>query len=241
MQTLWNGFACEEFEFEGYKARVVFPEEGKAAGKLALKTLYWGAFADVEVGLLKNGYHLAYLERRSRFPSQEESERTARFVQLVSEKNNLNGKCVLVGMSLGGAYAMRFAYYHPELVSCIYLDAPVLNYCDFPARVGIPFNEQVWENEFLKVFPGMKRYQMMGFREHPMDAIDTVKAHKIPVLLVYGEEDCTVPYKEHGLLMEQAYEGSDLLKIVPVAYRGHHPHGKIKDNSELVQYILENS
>ena len=241
METLWNGFACEEFEFEGYKASIVSPEPGTEAGKLVLKTLYRHAFPDIEINLLKNGYHIAYLTCECRVPSKDECDRKARFVQLVCRKHNLSEKCVLVGMSFGGAQAMRFANYHPELVSCIYLDAPVLNYCDFPARVGIPFNEQVWENEFLKVFPGMKRYQMMGFREHPMDAIDTVKAHKIPVLLVYGEEDCTVPYKEHGLLMEQAYEGSDLLKIVPVAYRGHHPHGKIGDSSELVQYILENS
>lgn len=241
MQTLWNGFACEEFEFEGYKAFVVSPEPGTEVGKLVLKTLYWGAFPDIEINLVKNGYHLAYLDRECRVPSKAECDRQARFVRCVSQKHGLNGKCVLVGMSFGGARAMRFANYYPELVSCIYLDAPVLNYSAFPGKMGNAYQEKVWDEEFLYTYPGMKRYQLINFDEHPMNAIDTVMAHKIPVLLVWGDQDTTVEYYEHGLLMEQAYEGSDLLKTVRVVNRGHHPHGMIGDNSELVRYILEHS
>ena len=241
MQTLWNGFACEELEFEGYKAFIVSPEPGTEVGKLVFKTLYWGAFPDIEINLLKNGYHLAYVDRACRVPSKEECDRRARFVQFVSQKHNLNGKCVLVGMSFGGAQAMRFANYHPELVSCIYLDAPVLNYSAFPGKMGDAYREKVWQEEFLSVYPGMKRYQLMNFDEHPINAIDIIQQHKIPVLLVWGTQDTTVDYKEHGLLMEQAYEGSDLLKTVRVVNRGHHPHGMIGDNSELVRYILEHS
>ncbi len=241
MENLWNGFACEEFDFEGFKAYVVSPEPGTEVGKLVLKTLYWGAFPDIEINLLKNGYHLAYVARACRVPTKDECDRRARFVEYVSQKYKLNGKCVLVGMSFGGAQAMRFANYYPELVSCIYLDAPVLNYSAFPGKMGDAYQEKVWETEFLYVYPGMKRYQLFNFDEHPINAVDTILEHKIPVLLVWGNQDTTVDYKEHGLLMEQAYEGSDLIKVVCVENRGHHPHGKIGDNSEIVQYILENS
>ena len=241
MQTLWNGFACEEFEFEGYKAVVVSPEPGTEVGKLVLKTLYWGAFPDIEINLLKNGYHLAFLTCECRVPGKDECDRKGRFVQYVSKKHNLNGKCVLVGMSFGGAQAMRFVHYHPELVSCIYLDAPVLNYCAFPSKMGDAYQEKVWEEEFLKTYPGMMRYRLVNFDEHPLSATDTVIAHKIPVLMVWGTQDSTVVYSEHGLLMEQAMEGTGLMKVVRVVNRGHHPHGMIGDNSELVQYILEHS
>ena len=241
MVTLWNGFPCEEFEFEGYNAYIVSPKPGTEVGKLVLKTLYWGAFPDIEINLLKKGYHLAFVNRASRVPTKDDCDRRARFVKFVSEKHNLDGKCVLVGMSFGGAHAMRLAYYYPELVSCIYLDAPVLNYASFPGKVGDANAEKVWEQEFLAAYPGMKRYQLLNFDEHPMNAIDTIMAHKIPVLMVWGDQDATVLYKENGLLMEQAYEGTDLMKVVCVKYRGHHPHGKIGDNTELVEYILANS
>ena len=50
MSELWNGFAMENFSFEGREAHVVFPREGTANGRLMLKTVYWGAFPDaVEV------------------------------------------------------------------------------------------------------------------------------------------------------------------------------------------------
>lgn len=241
MQTLWNGFACEEMEFEGYKAFIVSPEPGTEVGKLVLKTLYWGAFPDIEIKLLKNGYHLAFLTCACRVPGKDECDRKARFVQYVSQKHNLNGKCVLVGMSFGGAQAMRFVHYHPELVSCIYLDAPVLNYCAFPSKMGDPYQEKVWDEEFLKTYPGMMRYRLVNFDEHPLSATDTVIENKIPVLMVWGTQDSTVVYSEHGLLMEQAMEGTGLMKVVRVVNRGHHPHGNIGDNTELVKYILENS
>ena len=43
------GYKCETFTFEGRDAIIVFPSV-KPIGKLALKTLYWGAFPDVEKG-----------------------------------------------------------------------------------------------------------------------------------------------------------------------------------------------
>ena len=127
MESLWNGFACEEFEFEGVKAIVVSPEQGTAVGRLALKTLYWNAFPEIEIDLLKNGYHLAYVQRESRFPTDEACHRSARFIKFVAEKYGLSEKCTLIGMSLGGAHAVRTAGFYPELVSCIHLDVPVLN------------------------------------------------------------------------------------------------------------------
>lgn len=56
MQTDWNGFPCEEFEFKRRKAVVVFPRCA-GVGKLLLKTEYWGVFPDVGLQLLERGGH----------------------------------------------------------------------------------------------------------------------------------------------------------------------------------------
>ena len=55
MAELWNGYAYEKFEFEGKTAWIVFPEKGTEVGKLVFKTLYWGAFPDIELNMVKNG------------------------------------------------------------------------------------------------------------------------------------------------------------------------------------------
>lgn len=238
---MWNGFKSEEFKFENRDAIIVFPDSENDASKLALKTEYWGAFPDVEINLLKNGFHLAFIKNQTRFATKEDCDIKARFVKFLADKYNLSQKCVPIGMSCGGAHAIRFAGFYPELVSCIYIDAPVLNFASFPGKIGNASQEEVWENEFVNAYPGIKRYKLLGFREHPINMADTIISHKIPVIMVYGTEDDVVLYEENGMLLEEAFEATGLLKTIRVNCRGHHPHGKIGDNSEIVNFIIEHS
>ena len=241
MSEIWNGYSCKEFEFEGRQAILVFPKEGTEVGKLVLKTEYWGAFPDVEVGMLQRGYHLCYLKNKTRFATREDCDAKAAFVRYLAKEYGLHEKCILVGMSCGGAHAVRFAGFYPELVSCMWIDAPVLNFLDFPGKVGDPVKEWVWEREFVHAYPNIKRHQLAGFAEHPLCMADTLIEHRIPIIMVYGTDDRVVLYEENGALLEQAYEGNGLLKVVKVGLRGHHPHGKIGDNTEIVEFLAENS
>ncbi len=243
MSELWYGFRCEKFTFEEKDAIIVFPDEPAKDSKIVLKTEYWGAFPDVEIQLLKNGYHLAYLKNSSRLAPKEDCDRKAAFIKFLARKYNLSEKCIPVGMSCGGAHAVRFAGYYPELIACMYIDAPVLNYCDFP---GSAKYQDVWEKEFLAAYPDMKHYKLLSFPHHPLNMADTLITNRIPVLMVYGTEDATVIYEENGKLLEEAFEGTDLLKVIAVSARGHHPHGLVGygaaiDNLEIVQFLLDHS
>lgn len=236
----WNGFDCESFIFEGREAIVVFPK-CEPVGITALKAEYWGAFPDVEIGLLEKGFHLAYVKNRTRFATRDDCDLKARFIKHIGEKYSLKEKCVPIGMSCGGAHAVNFAGYYPELVSCVYIDAPVLNFCSFPGKMNYDDCEYVWENEFKEAYPGIKRHQLLQFNEHPINRADTLVENKVPVIMVYGAEDQTVLYSENGLLLQMAYENTELMKVIRVACRGHHPHGKIGDNSEIIDFIVEKS
>lgn len=240
MEKTWYGFACEEMTFEGQAAMIVFPKE-KPVGKLVLKVEYWGAFPDIEIKLLERGYHLAYVKNKSRFAPKEDCDIKARFVKFLAEKYNLSEKCIPVGMSCGGAHAVRFAGFYPELIACLYIDAPVLNFSDFPGRFGTEYHERVWETEFLVAYPGVKRYQMLNFSENPVIMAPVLLEHKIPVIMVYGEQDDLIRYELHGKMLEDVYEGTDLMKVIKVGSRGHHPHGMIHDNKPIVDFIVEHS
>lgn len=238
LKTL-GSFRCERFEFEGQEAIVVFPD-AEPNGSWVLKTEYWGAFPDVETSLLQKGFHVAFVKNYTRFATTEECALKARFVKFVSQKYNLSSKCVPVGMSCGGAHAVRFAGLYPDLVSCIYIDAPVLNYCSYPGKIGNEECEQVWENEFVKAYPGVKRYQLVNFDCQPLNMTDRIIESGIPVIMVYGTADKSVIYEENGLLFEQAFEGTDLLTAVRVENREHHPHGIIGGNGPIVEFIVKN-
>ena len=57
--------------------------------------------------------------------------------------------------------------------------------------------------------------------------------------MVYGTADESVIYEENGRLFEDAFEGTDLLTIIPAPGRAHHPHGLGEDNGKIVQFILD--
>ena len=146
-KKLWNGFVCEEFQFEDRDAVIVFPADGTALGRLALKTEYWGAYPDVEINLLWRGFHLAYVKNRTRFATKDDCDLKARFVAYLAKKYALSEKCVPIGMSCGGAHAVRFAGFHPEHIACLFIDAPVLDFGSWPGKLGDAGLEAVWEQE----------------------------------------------------------------------------------------------
>lgn len=237
MET-WHGYEMTRFTFEDREAIVVFPKETRPGSPWALKTEYWDAFPDVELRLLAAGFHVAYVKNKNRWATREECAAKARFARFVSETYRLSPKCVPVGMSCGGAYAVKFAGLYPELVQCMFIDAPVLNFCSIPGKPGDPVYESMWSREFVYAYPGLNRWQLPGCDEHPVCQVDRLIAAKIPVILVYGLEDRTVLYEENGRLLEEAFAGTDLLKVIPVGARGHHPHGLIGDNRPIVDFIL---
>ena len=238
---LWHGYPVSRFTFEDREAIIAFPKEVRSGAPWALKTEYWDAFPDIEVRLLEQGYHVAYVKNKNRWFTREECDAKARFVRSVSETYGLSSKCIPVGMSCGGGYAVKFGGMYPELIQCMYIDAPVMNFCSIPGKFGEPHCERIWSEEFIYAYPGIKRYQLPASQEHPICFADALVAHQIPVLLVYGKEDQTVIYEENGKLLEDAFEGTNLLTTIAVNARGHHPHGMTIDNGVIVDYILEHS
>ena len=238
-ESNWHGYEAKPFLFEGREAIVVFPKVAREGKPWTLKTEYRTTLPDVELRLLAEGFHAAFVTNENRWFTPDEIALKARFVRYVSETFGLSPKCVPVGMSCGGGYAVKLAGMYPELVQCMYIDAPVLNYCSVPGKNHNKFNDGVWHQEFCRAYPGIQRWQLPGFREHPICFVDVIREHKIPIVMVWGKEDLTVPYGENGLLLEQALEGTGQLKVFEVVARGHHPHGFIGDNQPIVDFILE--
>lgn len=229
----WKGFSGIEFEFDGLSAKLIKPRV-KPNGKWALKTEYFGAFPDVEIELLNRGWHIAYNENYDRWAQDRDLERKCNFIRFVSSQFSLNEKCAIVGMSCGGMYGVKVTAMAPELISVLYLDAPVINLLSCPCALGIA--EYDLFEEFYQ-FTGKTVSQMLSYREHPLDKLDILVKNNIPVILVAGDSDRTVPYCENGALLEEYYRnngGHIEVHIKPGA--DHHPHG-LDDYSIIADYI----
>ena len=234
----WNGFRAEQFMFDGYLATVVFPEEDKKCGGLVLKTEYQHHFPEAaEIPLLKLGYHVCFIENENRFGQPSDLDRKARFVRYLQEKYGLRKKCVPVGFSCGGMIGLYFAERYPELVSCLYIDAPVVNFMSWPCHFGQE-NPKPGLSEILPALGLKNLAELMAYRKMPLDKIPSLIEKKIPLVMASGDSDTTVPYNENGLFVERAYKEADLPIEVYIKPGGnHHPHG-IPDPTPIVDFIL---
>lgn len=235
-KKLFHGFCCEEFEFENTSGIVVKPDV-KPNNKIVFKTEYWDAFPELETEFIKRGFHLVHVKNENRLANRSNCDLKARFIRYVSEKYSLDCRCILVGMSCGGAQAVNFAAYYPELTSCLFIDAPVLNFLDFPGKYNK--YESAWEKEFTKAYPGVKRSDLFTLPDNPINNVPKLIEARLPIVMMYGTEDMTVDYYANGKLLEDAYsENTDLLTVIPRNCQGHHPHGMPSKSDELADLIM---
>lgn len=233
-QSDWYGFKKLDFSFEGRNAILVCPDTPDPAGRWLLKTEYFGAFPAFEIEMLKRGYHVAHISNITRWHVEEDSYARAEFCEFLHRECGLHPKCVPVGMSCGGLQATYFAARYPQYVSVLYLDAPVLNYLSCPCGVG--GSDPSMYEEFVR-HKGMTIRDLINYRDHPIDNADKIIAAGIPLALICGDSDRTVPYAENGLAMSQKYRASGLpfLEVLKPGC-GHHPHG-LEDNAPLVEFV----
>lgn len=233
-ETVWNGYKRMDFLFEGREARIVFPNCPNENKNWLFKTEYFGAFPEFEIEMLGRGWHLAYIRNVTRWCLDEDLELKMRFANYLHREFGLYPKCVPVGMSCGGMIACKLAAKYPQLVSALYLDAPVMNLLSCPAGVGVAQNI-LWQ-EFVDA-TGITLSQLTYYREHPIDKMPLLLENNIPVFLVYGDCDDIVPYCENGALLEKYYrENGGTVVAIGKQGCGHHPHG-LSDNTPIVEFV----
>ena len=235
----FNGYRLERVTVFDREAIIVYPEEGMANGKWALKTEYFGAFPDTEIKLLEKGYHIAHIATKTRWYVKEDNEAKKALAEYMHEKLGLSEKCVIIGMSCGGMQGIYFGAEYPEHVSCMYLDAPVVDLLSVVFGLGktascpdLPgFRAQFIRDK------NMTLVDTMSYREHPLDYIPKLVEHRIPVVLVSGDSDTVVCYEENGIFLRKAYEEAGIPLEVYIKKGGdHHPHG-LPDNSPIVDFL----
>ena len=233
-EMLWNGFKRIDFEFEGREAILVFPETPEENKKWMLKTEYFDEFPNLEIEMIKRGWHLAYIKNITRWCLDEDLDLKRRFADYLTAEFGLHKKCLPIGMSCGGLIASKFAARYPEYVQALYLDAPVMNFLSCPAGIGKAGNGMM--QEFIDA-TGMNLIDLINYRENPVDKMDILIQNNIPVIMVYGDSDDVVPYDENGQILEEYYrKNNGNITVFGKENCRHHPHGLI-DNTSIIELI----
>ncbi|NLG00425.1 MAG: alpha/beta hydrolase [Lentisphaerae bacterium] len=176
--------------------------------------------------LLRQGFHHVTLEAFDLRATDEGVMQFADFQKFLVNELGFAPKAGLVGMSWGGFFSVRYAAAHPANVSKIYLDAPLLNFDGFgrePSRIG-SWSVVVPANGDWSADPGM-----------PVNQAEAIAKAGIPVLLLYGGQDQTVPpAKNCELFAARFKKAGGTIDVNQRGLFGHHPHGVDPDKTGLI-------
>ncbi|MGG6314012.1 alpha/beta fold hydrolase [Paenibacillus macerans] len=134
--SVWKGHARTDFYFGGRECVVVAPREAAAGRPWVWRSEFFDAFADADMALLEQGWHIAYCRLSNLYGCPYAAEQMERFRAMLTAKYGLAPKPALFGFSRGGLYALRYAALYPQRVSALYLDAPVVDIRSWPGGQG---------------------------------------------------------------------------------------------------------
>ena len=219
----------EVFEWNGHRATVLIPDN--ANGKWIWKTEFFHEFEQAEVALFEMGYTRVYYQISDKFGSTNAVRLMRRFYkELLKRYSFLDEKAILFGFSRGGLYAYNYALYYPESVAKMYLDAPVLNLRTWPWNKGR--NHELFCKEY-----NVNEETFKTFSGSPVDTVAEFAEYDIPLLIVAGDKDETVPIEQNTYIFKNYYQSvGKSFELIVKAGAGHHPHS-LEDVSPIIEFI----
>jgi pimeloyl-ACP methyl ester carboxylesterase len=234
----WAGFERIDFEFRGHACLLVCPESAAQGRPWVWRTEFFGAFAQADIAMLHEGYHVAYVRLSDMYGCDAAVQEMEQFRHELTERYNLNQKAVLFGFSRGGLYAVNYALTFPEGVDRIYLDAPVLDIRSWPGGYGKGIGgRREWEE--CKVCYQLTEESAAQFDRNPLDRAEELAAHRIPILIVAGGADDVVPFDENAQPFAERYaRAGGRIHVIVKPTCGHHPHS-LEDTAPIVRFLTD--
>jgi pimeloyl-ACP methyl ester carboxylesterase len=236
----WNGFEIIEFKFNGYDAKIVFPNKANSAKNWIWRTQFWAHEPQTDIALLNQGFHVVYVDVVDLYGNKVAVSRLSDFYAFLIKNFGLNKKTVLEGMSRGGLDAFNWASENPNKVFCMYVDAPVCDIKSWPGGLGKgQGSKNDWE-KCLKAYD-LTELSVEDFKAIPLNNCIKLAKAKIPIISVCGDADTVVPFEENSQKLAEIYRAAGgKMELIVKKGIGHHPHS-LKDPKPIVDFILKHS
>lgn len=234
-ESEWNGYARYDFKYKNVKTIVVCPKKPLAGKPWVWRPAFFGSFASADKALLKDGFHIVFYDMTNQYGCPKSVKSGTAFYNHMVSMYGLSPKVTLEGLSRGGYYALQWAVANPDKVACLYLDNPVCDMFSWPGKE----REKQW-NEFLGKW-GLEADVTPGqFDGNPINRLQALAVHDVPILAVCGDSDKTVPFADNMKLLRDAYVklGSPVELIIKKG-ADHHPHG-LENPEPIVDFIRRN-
>jgi pimeloyl-ACP methyl ester carboxylesterase len=232
----WRGFTRLDFVVAGRPCILVAPREAAPGRPWIWRTEFFDHEPQADLALLERGWHVAYMDAKDMYGGPRAMALFGQFYARLVAHFGLAQRVVLEGFSRGGLYAFNFAASHPARVAGLYLDAPVLDILSWPGR-----NRESKEWKDCLAAYSVSEETISAFRGNPINRVGLVANGKIPIVVVAGDADTTVPLAENAGLLEKRYkELGGTIQMIIKPGGGHHPHS-LPDPTPIVNFILQHA
>lgn len=240
----WKGFDQYHFQHSGSKCYLIVPDKPLAGNPWIWRARFPGFHAEMDIELIRQGFHLAYMDVAGRFGCPETIERADGFYEYLVTERRLNPKPALEGVSRGGLFVYNWAARNTNRVACIYCDTPVCDFRSWPGGKGSGVGSTGAWQQCLSAY-GITDNEAETYSPMPIDHAETIAKAKIPVMHIVSESDVVVPPKENTYVLKQRMEKfGGKMQIISVAKgtdksNGHHfTH---PEPEKVVQFIRKNA
>lgn len=228
----YHGYPLDRFDSGGRESLLARPHATAPGSPWVWRAEFFGAFDQADAAMLAHGWHVAYHRVSDQYGSPQAIGWMHDFHGEAVGRLGLSPTPVIFGFSRGGLYACNYALAHPDEVSGLYLDAPVLDLHSWPEKQGAA----LWA-ECLRAY-GLDARQAEAFADSPLDNAERLAELGVPVLLVVGLADASVPYDENGRPFAARYlAAGGRLAVIEKPGCGHHPHS-LENPAPIVDWLL---
>ncbi len=227
---------AQTFEVAGHKAFLYAapkPAEGKPwlwyaptlkGVSLAGRKLYFESF--LRAGISIAGFDLGEVRGG---PAS-----SAKFTQFYDEmaKRGFSAKPILLGQSRGGIQTLGWAFRNPDKVRAWVGIYPVCSLTSYPMKnLAVTLADYgMTEAEFVAKLGEL----------NPVDNLQGLLAHKVPMFVVQGDSDKVVPYADNTKLLQDRYTaGGGNITVKLIVGEGHQATASFFECQELVDFVLK--
>jgi arylsulfatase A-like enzyme/pimeloyl-ACP methyl ester carboxylesterase len=204
-KTVWNGFDQWHFQVAGRSAYVVLPEKAATGQPWVWRARFPGYHAEMDIELLKQGFHIVYLDVAGLFGAPVAIDAADQCYQHVQKHLELAPRAAMEGVSRGGLFVYQYLLRYPDRVACLYADTPV---CDFKSWPGGKGESKGSSGDWTKCLEAYKMDEAtaLAFQGNPVDQAEAIARSGVPLLHIISMNDRVVPVEENTLLLKQQVE-----------------------------------
>jgi pimeloyl-ACP methyl ester carboxylesterase len=192
---------------------------------IALRRVYFEGW--LQAGISIAGYDLGEVRGSPTSTQQFNSF----YASLVDQ--GFSPKPILLGQSRGGLMLLSWAVAHPQQVRAFVGIYPVCNLTSWPlknSKTTTLADFAMTENELLADLP----------RYNPIDKLQGLLENRVPMFIVHGDSDSSVPFSENSAILQKRYTaGGGVIQVKLIVGEGHRASPAFFECRELLDFVID--